>query len=786
MITQIQGRKSEIIYGSVRLLLILILMLVVLTITAAELPTNKQTVAVVLSGGGAKGVAHIGVLRALEENSIPVDYIAGTSMGAIVGGLYAAGFSPDQIEELIFSKEFADASMGQIDKIHDYYFFHHDPAPTWITLKFNTEQVLGFQQIIRENIPTNLISPGPMDFMFMEKLGPASAVAQHNFDSLFIPFRCIASDIEKKQAVILRKGSLAEAVRASMTFPLYFKPITIDGRLLFDGGMYNNFPADVVLEDFQPDVLIGSVVASNPNPPCPDDIFSQLENMLMAPSDYELPEVPGIILYPKVPEISVTDFSRNKEVMQTGYQTTMEHMEQLLSIIQTRRQPQEVNDKRQKFHQKFPKDKIGRISLKSPHEDEGRFAKSFIGGDEKVIPLQTLKDNYFRLLSVNKFRHMYPRLIYDSEMEFYELELELTKNKPFSREIGGNLSSKSINQFFAKFAYEKLSNRPLTLYSNMSIGNNYNSAKLGIRLDFLQQIPFYLLAETTFSRWNYTTKSVFFFEEKKPSFINQREFLHDIRLVFPFKYKGKIELGTFSTHMKDKYYNNSAFSREDIADQSTLSPLGIYFSLEQNTHNHFQYPTQGSLFNITTSFMTADEVYTPGTTSFQQNKVRQSHQWWELMVRWENFFTQRNRIKLAFMTEMFLSGRPVLANYSATKIMAKQYSPFPLTKTRYLDGFRSNHYLAGGLKGIYKLSRNSQLQTEFHLFQSVREIIPDTNHGAAYKGNLTRPAFMHSTAIVYHTAMGPLSASISYFDMESDPWAFMINFGYILFNRKTF
>ena len=223
--------------------IVFILLLLILSSHA-----NSQKVGLVLSGGGSRGVAHIGVIRALEESGIPIDYIAGTSMGAIIGGLYAAGYSPDEMEKLFLSKEFSEWVAGNIDEKYFYYFKKEKPNASWIDLRFN------YDQTIKPKIPTNLVSPFQMDFEFLEIFAGANAVAKNNFDSLFIPFRCVAADIYKNGPVTLKNGDLGKAIRASMTFPFYFKPIRINGTLLFDGGMYNNFPANIMYNDFLPDI----------------------------------------------------------------------------------------------------------------------------------------------------------------------------------------------------------------------------------------------------------------------------------------------------------------------------------------------------------------------------------------------------------------------------------------------------------------------------------------------------------------------------------------------------
>jgi len=148
-----------------------------------------QKVAVVLSGGGAKGVTHIGVLKALEESGIPIDYIAGTSMGAIIGGLYASGYSPDQMLQIINTDEFTNWITGKLDPKYTYFFRQGQPDPSWISFKFK------YDSILQTKLPTNLISPIRMDFAFLELFSEASAVASQDFDKLMVPFRCVAADI---------------------------------------------------------------------------------------------------------------------------------------------------------------------------------------------------------------------------------------------------------------------------------------------------------------------------------------------------------------------------------------------------------------------------------------------------------------------------------------------------------------------------------------------------------------------------------------------------------------
>ena len=296
----------------------------IFTLTIVFLTTfnaEAQKVGLVLSGGGAKGLTHIGVIRALEENNIPIDYITGTSMGAIIGSLYAMGYSPDEMTELLKSDDFQRWSTGEVEQKHMYYFKKNKPTPELINIRLNFKDSLHFKPQI---LPTSFVDPVQMNLVFMELYASASAASKQNFDSLFIPFRCIASDIYNKKELVLRKGDLGDAVRASMTFPFMFKPIELNGQLVYDGGIYNNFPTDVMREDFKPDIIIGSVVARNPVQPKENNLMSQLENMIMQKSDYTLPDEQGIIMTFTYNDINLMDFHRTDELSTIGYEKTLE------------------------------------------------------------------------------------------------------------------------------------------------------------------------------------------------------------------------------------------------------------------------------------------------------------------------------------------------------------------------------------------------------------------------------------------------------------------------------
>src|SRR5690554_6566465 len=161
----------------------------------------SQKVGLVLSGGGASGMAHVGVLKALEEENIPIDYIVGTSIGALIGGFYAAGYTASEIEEIVVSDEFRSAANGIIDQQHEFYFKKSPSNAGMLNIDFRLDS------LFESNIPTNFVNSTPIDLGLLQYFIPANAIAKENFDSLLIPFRCLSANITKGKEEVLSSRS---------------------------------------------------------------------------------------------------------------------------------------------------------------------------------------------------------------------------------------------------------------------------------------------------------------------------------------------------------------------------------------------------------------------------------------------------------------------------------------------------------------------------------------------------------------------------------------------------
>jgi len=241
-----------------RLLIASLLLLVFTPVLRAEGDTTstpkreRPKVGVVLSGGGAKGLAHIGALKVIEEAGIPVDFVVGTSIGSIMAGIYALGYSADEMDSLVRSLDWNLLIRDQVSRTDVSYGFKEDNDRYLITLPFMNRQSLseeteaprGRPKGLLRNMPAALVEGQNLDQLFTKlSVGYQDDI---DFNSLPIPFACVAVDLNTKEEVVFHSGDIVTAIRASMSIPGYFAPVHVGNRYLVDGGMLNNLPVDVV------------------------------------------------------------------------------------------------------------------------------------------------------------------------------------------------------------------------------------------------------------------------------------------------------------------------------------------------------------------------------------------------------------------------------------------------------------------------------------------------------------------------------------------------------------
>ena len=300
----------------------------------AAVPVQARKVGLVLSGGGAKGLYHIGVIQALEENGVPIDYIAGTSMGAIIAGLYAAGYSPEEMRAIVLSGDVKKWVSGRIDDSHRYYYRQLDVPPSMLSVRLDvSREARKLRRVAKESgnkadaasagkllqLPVDLISSAQVDMALNELFRQASEACGGDFDRLMVPFFCVASDMAARRPVEFHEGDIGQAIRASMSIPLVFKPLKLKKMLLYDGGLFDNFPWQRMIDNYSPDHLIG-VKCTAGNTPVDENsnLIDQALMLMTAQTDYDLP-AEGNIKIERAVDAGMLDFDRGVEIMQSGY-----------------------------------------------------------------------------------------------------------------------------------------------------------------------------------------------------------------------------------------------------------------------------------------------------------------------------------------------------------------------------------------------------------------------------------------------------------------------------------
>lgn len=741
---------------------------------------KAQKVGVVLSGGAASGISHIGVLKALEDNHIPVDYIAGTSMGALIGSLYAMGNSPQEIEELVKTEKFKNWSEGIIDEKYAYYFKRNDDNASWIVYPLSLDS----NSSIISSFPTNVMSPIPMDFNIMELSSGPSAAAKYNFDSLFIPFRCVASDIELKESVIFKGGDLGESVRASMTYPFYIPPIKVDGKLLFDGGLYNNFPTNIMLNDFYPDFIIGSNVSANSPPPDEDNLFSQIKSMLKSKSNYTMLCEAGVIIEPET-EVPLFNFSDLQSTIDSGYVAAMRKMDFIKQNIQVRVDSTELYSKRNTFKNKQPKVIFENINIEGLNKKQSEYARKVLRHKNKQISLEDIKEGYFRLASDSKIKTIYPKAKFNPQTGFFDLFLKIKKQRDLITYFGGNFSNRPISEGYVGLQYNYLGKSAASIMANGYFGKLYSSVQIKTRLDFPFKIPIYIEPSVTWNKWDYYKSSNTFLEDIKPAYLIQYEESGDLNLGFPTGKKGRIVAGAGVTRITDRYYQIPHFSQQDTADRTDFSAVTSQLYYEINSLNRKQYANQGSYVNLKVRYINGLEENTPGSTSLDTVRLfKKQHEWVQLKFSAEKYFNRRGSFKIGLLGEAAYSTQTLFNNYTSSILSAPAFQPTPDSKTVFLPNYRAFKYLAGGIKFIVNIRKNIELRAEGYIFQPYETLIKNSEYKTDYSQPFAFQHFIGTGALVWNTPVGPMSLSLNYYDQEKNPFSILFHFGYIMFNKR--
>ncbi|MCK5440282.1 MAG: patatin-like phospholipase family protein, partial [Maribacter sp.] len=271
---------------------------------------GNPKIGLVLSGGGAKGMAHIGALKVIEEAGVTIDYIGGTSMGAIVGALYASGYSASELDSIFRNIEFNKLISDNLPRGVKTFYEKEDSERYAIKLPFDNFKIA---------IPSAYSGGQNIYHELVRYLYHVKDI--NDFSELPIPFVCIATDVETGEEVLLNNGYLPEAIMASGTLPSLFEPLTVNGRVLIDGGVVNNYPIEEV-KKMGADIIIGVDVQHGLRDRnallSATEILLQINNYRAAEYMIEKSELTDIYIKPNMQEFSVMDFYLDNQIIKKG------------------------------------------------------------------------------------------------------------------------------------------------------------------------------------------------------------------------------------------------------------------------------------------------------------------------------------------------------------------------------------------------------------------------------------------------------------------------------------
>ena len=754
------------------------------------LQVKAQKVGLVLSGGGAKGLAHIGILKALEENSIPIDYITGTSMGGIVGAMYAAGYSPVQIEKIALSSDFQDWVSGKYKSDYNYYFQKTNTNASVLSAK------LAVDTSLRLSFRPNIVNDIPLNFALLELFSQASAISKDNFDNLFVPYRCMVSDVLSQKSITVSKGSLAEAVRATMTVPLVYRPIKLDEKYVFDGGLYNNFPADIMKDEFKPDYIIGANVSSktfNEYPKNDDRLMNRfLVYMFLSKSDSTLIGENGTYIQPDLVNYNTTNFSPVEALIKQGYDATMADMERIKKAVHRRVSTKELAELRSKFNDRKPDLVFSNITVTGVNSQQKKYIERLFKSDNTTFNLADIKRGYYKLVADETFETIYPKISYQPATDSYNFDIVAQPKKSFKIDFGGNISTRPISNVYLGLQYNYLNKKSYTFNVNSYSGRFYESVQLGGRVDFPSKLPLFLTTELTYNHWNYYNTSEIFIENPHPTYIDQADRKIDIKFGMPINNNGKITVSTSFINNSDKYSPTNNFNIGDVLDRTVYNGLRASIIFEQNTLNRKQYANRGHHFLLSVNYSTGKENYTPGYTNavnlsanHTSSIFRAFREWGLVKLSDEHYFYHTKKYTLGYLIEGVLANQPLYSNYYATLLASQAFNPLQDSRSLFLENFRASSYLAGGIKNIFQLEKNLELRVEAYGFLPYKEFEKVGLQDVKRSKSFTNWRYAGTAGLVYHTPVGPVSFSYNLYDDPIKRNGILLHLGYLIYNKRS-
>ncbi|MBO6880876.1 MAG: patatin-like phospholipase family protein [Winogradskyella sp.] len=551
---------------------------------------EEPKVGLVLSGGGAKGFAHIGALKVIDSLGIKIDYISGTSMGAIIGSLYATGYSGKQLENLFNTIDFDELINDKFPRASKPFYERDNSEKYAVSLPFDRFNI---------SLPSALSRGQSVYNLLYQMMLPVNNV--RDFENLPIPFFCIATNIETGESIIMDKGNLAEAVTASGALPSLFQPVIIDDKILIDGGVTNNFPVEE-LRDKGMDIIIGvdvqDALKDRKSLKSAPEILLQINNFRTINAMKKKASLTDIYIKPDIAEFSVVSFSEGEDIIANGEAAARANIAELLKV----KKQQSTYSEKPKL-QLLDSIKINSINFTGNE----RYTRAYLLGKLKF------KDN--EKISYNDFKEGVNNLIATNNFNTFRYYLEPSSNNK-GYNLMGEIRESEVSTFL------RLGVHYDGLYKSAALANitkkrllfNNDIASLDIILgdnsrynfDYFIDKGFYISigVKSRYNSFNKNINPLLALEEDSPLLtglnkidVELTDFTNQIYLQTIFRKDFALRAGAEYKRLKITSETIIDNNQEDEFTFENTDYFSVYGNLIFDDYDNFNFPKSGFYFN---------------------------------------------------------------------------------------------------------------------------------------------------------------------------------------------
>lgn len=551
---------------------------------------EQPKVGLVLSGGGAKGFAHIGALKVIDSLGIKIDYVAGTSMGAIIGSLYATGYSGKQLEELFNIIDFNELINDEFPRSSKPFYERENAEKYAVSLPFDNFKI---------NLPSGLSRGQNVYNLLYQLMIPVSEI--RDFEELPIPFFCIATNIETGESVVMDKGSLPEAVTASGALPSLFQPVTIDDTIYLDGGVTNNFPVEELRAKGM-DIIIGvdvqDALKDRESLKSAPEILVQINNFRTINAMKSKVSLTDIYIKPDITNFSVISFDEGRDIIANGEAAARENMMQLIEVKNQQNAPPtrpilQIQDSL----------KINAINI-SGNE---RYTRSYLLGklkfkNDEYISYSDFKEGINNLIATNNFETFRYRLEPSKSNSGYNLEGDIRESEASTfLKLGVHYDGLYKSAALANITKKRLLFNNDIASLDVILGDNSR-----FNFDYFIDKGFYLSIgiKSRFNQFNKNVNPLLALEESSPllSGLNKidvelTDFTNQIYVQTIFRRDFALRLGAEHKRLK---ITSETIIDDDQEDEFTFDNtdyFSVFGNLVFDDYDNPYFPKSGFYFN---------------------------------------------------------------------------------------------------------------------------------------------------------------------------------------------